>query len=97
LGAVLIGVLAAGVIAAAPSVASAACPKGAQCARVTVPLDHIGYDLAATSGTETGRSPGLRGGYVRNPRRQVILGGRLTIAEAGYPYLLTPRLAVRSK
>jgi pimeloyl-ACP methyl ester carboxylesterase len=42
--AVLIALLAA---AAAPSVASAACPKHAQCSRVTVPLDHTG----ATAGT----------------------------------------------
>jgi pimeloyl-ACP methyl ester carboxylesterase len=45
--AVLIALLAAGAAAAPPSGASAACPELAQCARVTVPLDHTG----ATAGT----------------------------------------------
>jgi pimeloyl-ACP methyl ester carboxylesterase len=66
--AVLIAVLAA---VAAPSVASAACPKDAQCARVTVPLDHSGatagtlslaYAKVPATGTRTGTLVLLSGG-----------------------------------
>jgi pimeloyl-ACP methyl ester carboxylesterase len=69
--AVLIAVLAAGAVAAAPSVASAACPKDAQCARVTVPLDHTGatagtlslaYAKVPATGTRTGTLVLLSGG-----------------------------------
>src|SRR4051812_48795306 len=44
---VVLAALIPGVLALTPSVASAACPDGAQCAAVTVPLDHSG----ATAGT----------------------------------------------
>ena len=47
--AVIVAVLIAGALAAAPSVASAACPRGAQCATLTVPLDHTGQ----TAGTQS--------------------------------------------
>src|ERR1700754_882064 len=40
--ALAIAVLATGGLLAAPSLAGAACPKGAQCATLTVPLDHSG-------------------------------------------------------
>jgi pimeloyl-ACP methyl ester carboxylesterase len=42
---------------------------------VNVTLTGIGHDLAATFGTETGRSPGLRGGYVRVSRTALELHG----------------------
>jgi pimeloyl-ACP methyl ester carboxylesterase len=69
--AVLIAVLAAGAVAAAPSAASAACPKDVQCARVTVPLDHTGatagtlslaYAKVPATGTRTGTLVLLSGG-----------------------------------
>jgi pimeloyl-ACP methyl ester carboxylesterase len=61
---------------------------------VNVTLTGMGYDLAATFGTETGRSPGLRGGYVRISGaalelhdvewiRGVRLSGRLGSSGAG--------------
>lgn len=69
--AVLIAVLAAGALAATPTLASAACPKGAQCATVTVPLDHTGatagtlplaYAKVPATGTRTGTLVLLSGG-----------------------------------
>ena len=38
----VLAVLGAGVLALTPGVASAACPKDAQCGTLTVPLDHSG-------------------------------------------------------
>jgi pimeloyl-ACP methyl ester carboxylesterase len=69
--AVLVSVLAAGAGAAAPSAASAACPKGAQCGTLTVPLDHTGktagtlplaYAKVPALGTRTGTLVLLSGG-----------------------------------
>ena len=61
----------AGVLALTPSAASAACPDGAQCASVTVPLDHSGatagtlslaYAKVPASGTRVGTIVFLSGG-----------------------------------
>ena len=47
--ALIVAVLFAGALAAVPSAASGACPRGAQCATLTVPLDHTGQ----TAGTQS--------------------------------------------
>jgi pimeloyl-ACP methyl ester carboxylesterase len=69
--AVLVAVLAAGALAGAPGRASAACPKGARCATLTVPLDHSGatagtlplaYAKVPATGTRTGTLVLLSGG-----------------------------------
>ena len=69
--AVALSGLVSGVLALAPSAASAACPDGAQCARLTVPLDHSGampgtlslaYAKLAATGARTGTIVFLSGG-----------------------------------
>jgi hypothetical protein len=59
------------VLALTPAVASAACPKGAQCGTLTVPLDHSGqtpgtlplaYAKVPATGTRTGTIVLLSGG-----------------------------------
>ncbi len=64
-------VLLALMFAALPSLAQAACPRGAQCGRVTVPLDRAGatpgtlsiaYALVPATGTRTGTIAFLSGG-----------------------------------
>ena len=66
----------AGVLALTPAAASAACPEGAQCATVTVPLDHSG----ATPGTLSlayAKVPatGARTGHDRVAQRRPGPGG----------------------
>ena len=67
----VLAVLSAGVLALTPSVASAACPKDAQCGTLTVPLDHSGgtpgtiplaYAKVPATGTRTGTIVLLSGG-----------------------------------
>lgn len=69
--AVVLAASVAGVLALTPSAASAACPSGAQCASVTVPLDHSGatagtlslaYAKVPASGTRVGTIVFLSGG-----------------------------------
>ena len=69
--AVLLATLVAGVLALTPAVASAACPAVAQCATLTVPLDHSGatpgtlplaYAKVPATGTRTGTIVFLAGG-----------------------------------
>jgi pimeloyl-ACP methyl ester carboxylesterase len=69
--AVLPAALVAGVLALTPAVASAACPAVAQCATLTVPLDHSGaapgtlslaYAKVPATGTRTGTLVFLAGG-----------------------------------
>ena len=64
-------VLFALMFAVLPSLAEAACPRGAQCGRVTVPLDHTGatpgtlsiaYALVPATGARTGTIVFLAGG-----------------------------------
>lgn len=66
-----IAVLTLGALALAPAVAAAQCPEGAQCGRVTVPLDHkgvtpgtldIAYAKLPATGTRTGTMVLLSGG-----------------------------------
>jgi pimeloyl-ACP methyl ester carboxylesterase len=67
----LVAVLIAGALTAAPSVASGACPRGAQCSTLTVPLDHTGqtpgtqplaYAKLPATGARTGTLVLLSGG-----------------------------------
>jgi pimeloyl-ACP methyl ester carboxylesterase len=69
--AAVLAVLATGVLALTPPVASAACPKGAQCGTLTVALDHSGatagtiplaYAKVPATGTRTGTLVLLSGG-----------------------------------
>ena len=68
--ALVIAVLASGAFAATPPRAAAACPKGAECARLTVPLDHTGH-VAGTLPLAYARVPaaGARAGTL------VVLSG----------------------
>jgi pimeloyl-ACP methyl ester carboxylesterase len=69
--AMLVAVLAAVAYTAAPSTASAQCPDGAQCGRITVPMDHSGktsgtlsvaYAKVPATGSRTGTLVLLSGG-----------------------------------
>jgi hypothetical protein len=61
--AALVAVLCSGAVAAAPAVASAACPRGAQCGTLPAPLNHatpsagtlpLAYAKVPAQGTRTG-------------------------------------------
>jgi pimeloyl-ACP methyl ester carboxylesterase len=69
--AVVLAALSCAVLALTPAAADAACPKGAQCGTVTVPLDHSGatpgtlsiaYAKVPATGTRTGTIVFLSGG-----------------------------------
>jgi pimeloyl-ACP methyl ester carboxylesterase len=69
--AAVVAIAAVGLVAAAPAAARAACPRGAQCGAVTVPLDHSGavagtlqvaYAKVPATGTRVGTLMFLSGG-----------------------------------